>query len=482
MTQSEEITYLKEVVQTLLLKIDELTVENVDFRVKIDELTAENAALRARLNQNSGNIGRPPSTDGYLKKSHTAIITEGVEKKSRGGQFGHKGATLLQVENPDFVEEHKPEVCSCGHCFDASSEHTFLSKRQVFDIPPPKISVYEHRIFETNCPVCGQKNRAEFPAGVTNPTQYGDRMKSFVTLLGVHSNVPMAKIRQVAAVLYRVSLNEGTIVSFYKDFFDKLEATEKVIQHHIAASSVVNADETGIRIDKKTNWLHTYSTERFTYLFPHAKRGMEAIEAGAAFLKDFRQWLVHDGWSSYFKLKSPKHGACNAHFLRELQATIENDNRVWAGKMKDFLVKLNQMPFDERVENQVKLTQQYEDICTLARTEEPEPDPVNQPKKKGRIKKPKSTNLLERFIKYRDNVLAFAFNKEVPFTNNQAERDLRVAKIKMKVSNGFRSFDGAACYARIAGFISTAQKNGCNIFDEIHNTLRGYNFLVGVGK
>ena len=145
--------------------------------------------------------------------------------------------------------------------------------------------------------------------------------------------------------------------------------------------------------------------------------------------------------------------------------------------MKDFLIKLNQMPFDERVENQVKLTQKYDDICTLAQTEDPEPDLVNRPKKKGRIKKPKSTNLLERLIKYKDNVLAFAFNREVPFTNNQAER-----KIKMKVSNCFRSFDGATCYARIAGFISTVQKNGRNIFDEILNTLLGQNFLVGVGR
>ena len=140
------------------------------------------------------------------------------------------------------------------------------------------------------------------------------------------------------------------------------------------------------------------------------------------------------------------------------------------------------MPFDERVENQVKLTQEYDDICTLARIEDPEPDLVNRPRKKGRIKKPKSTNLLERFIKYKDNVLAFAFNKEVPFTNNQAERDLRVAKIKMKVSNCFRSFDGATWYARIAGFISTVQKHGRNIFDEILNTLLGQNFLVEVGR
>jgi transposase len=468
MTQSEENTYLMEVVQTLLLKIEELTAEIAD--------------LRARLNQNSGNSSRPPSTDGYRKKSHTAIITDGVEKKSRGGQVGHQGKTLRQVENPDFVEEHKPEACTCGHCFDDSAEHKFLSKRQVFDIPPPKIAVYEHRIFETQCPVCGQKNRTEFPAGVTNPTQYGTRMKSFVALLGVHSNVPMAKISRITDVLFGAPLNVGTIASFYKDFSDKLEATEKIIQQHIAASWALNADETGIRIDKKTNWLHTYSTEHFTYLFAHAKRGMEAIEAGAAFLKDFPNWLIHDCWASYFKLKSPKHGACNAHFLRELQAVIENDHRVWAKKMKDFLIKLNQIPFDQRIENQVRLTQEYDDICTFARTEDPEPNPANLPKKKGRIKKPKSANLLERFIKYKDNVLAFAFNKGVPFTNNQAERDLRVAKIKMKVSNCFRSFHGAECYARIAGFISTVQKNERNIFDEMNNTLLGHNFMVGVGR
>jgi transposase len=423
---------------------------------------------------------RPPSSDGYRKKSHETILKEGEAKKTRGGQIGHKGNTLLQVSEPDFVVEHKPKVCTCGHCFDDSAEHTFLSKRQVFDIPPPKIEVYEHRIFETKCLVCGHKNRADYPLSVTNPTQYGDRMKTFVTMLNVHCNVPMSKISQMAAILYNVSLNEGTIVSFCEDVYDKLEASEKVIQSRIAASLVVNADETGIRIDKKTNWLHTCSTDRFTYLYPHAKRGKEAIDAGAPFLKEFWNWLVHDCWATYFKLETPQHALCNAHLLRELQAAIENDSRVWAKRMKDFLVKLNKMPFEDRVENKATLTQEYKDICVLARHEDPEPQ--RSPAKKGRTKKPKSTNLLERFINYEKNILAFAFNKDVPFTNNQAERDLRMAKIKMKVSNCFRSFDGARWYARIAGFISTARKQERNIFDEIYNTLRGQNFLIGEGK
>jgi len=467
LTESEEILYLKEVNKGLLFRIDVL-------EKKISE-------LQARLNQNSGNSSRPPSSDGYRKRSHTDIQKEGLEKKKRGGQVGHKGSTLHQVSEPDFIIEHKPEECSCGHHFDSTSEYELSEKRQVFEIPPQKIEVYEHRIYQVQCPVCEKQYKAEFPPEVASPAQYGNRMKTFVAMLNVVCCVSIAKISQLVKDLYGVSINGGTIVSFSKQLFDKLDACDKILQRLIFTSDVVNADETGIRINKKTSWLHTYSTSLYTCLFPHLKRGMEAIEKCGAALKDYTGWLIHDCWKTYFKLTNAKHGLCNAHILRELQAIVENDKRIWAKRMQDFLVKLNQTPFEERIQNQTQLKVEYDHICHFAQNEEP--PPIQNPViKKGRKKKSKAMNLLLRLIEYKDNVLAFAFNEKVPFTNNLAERDLRTAKIKMKVSNCFRAFEGAEHYARIASFISTARKNNLNIFDEIYCTFAGHNFLTEVGK
>jgi transposase len=467
LTESEEILYLKEFINGLLFRID--------------VLEKENSALQARLNQNSGNSSRPPSSDGYRKRSYTDIQKEGLEKKKRGGQVGHKGSTLHQVSDPDFIIEHKPEACIYGHHFDSASEYELSEKRQVFEIPPQKIDVYEHRIYRVQCPACEKKHKAEFPAEVTSPAQYGNRMKTFVAMLNVVCSVSIAKISQLVEDLFGVSINEGTIVSFSKQLFDKLDDCNTILQRLIFTSDVVNADETGIRINKKTSWLHNYSTPLYTYLFPHLKRGMEAIEKSGVALKDYTCWLIHDCWKPYFKLTNAKHGLCNAHILRELQAIVENDRRIWAKQMQDFLVKLNKTPFEERIQNQTPLKVEYDNICHFAQKEEP--PPIQNPViKKGRKKKSKAMNLLERLIEYKDNVLAFAFNQNVPFTNNLAERDLRTAKIKMKVSNCFRAFEGAEHYARTASFISTARKNNRNIFDEIYCTFSGHNFLTEVAK
>lgn len=466
----DQVLDIQAVVSSLLLRIELLEKEN-------EELRKENVELKARLSQNSSNSSRPPSSDGYRKMSHTSIQNAGIEKKKRGGQAGHTGRTLYQVHTPDFIIEHKVEACSCGHHFESSSESELTEKRQVFEIPPQHIEVYEHRIYQRKCPVCGKICKSRFPSAITAPVQYGNRMKTLVCLLNAVCSVPMTKISQLVEDMYGVSLNEGTIVSFSKQLSDKLDDTDKILQQLIFTSDVVNADETGIRINKKTSWLHNYSTPACTYLFPHLKRGMEAIEKRGAFVKDYTGWLVHDCWKPYFNLPTAKHGLCNAHILRELQSVVENYNRVWAKQMQDFLVKLNKTPFEGRLQNRTQLEVEYDHICKFAQNEEPPPI-YNSQIKKGRKKKSKSLNLLERLIAYKDNVLAFAFNQNVPFTNNLAERDLRTAKIKMKVSNCFRAFEGAEHYARIACFISTARKNKQNIFDEIYNSFCGYNFLT----
>jgi len=191
-------------------------------------------------------------------------------------------------------------------------------------------------------------------------------------------------------------------------------------------------------------------------------------------LQNFFNWTVHDCWASYFNLENVKHAVCGAHILRELQAQIENMSN-WALKFKTFLLKIYKMPIDERIKIRSEIQTEFDLIIKQAQIEEPYPEKTG---KRGKLKRTKGRNLLERLEKLKPAVLAFAFNDEVPFTNNQAERDLRPVKVKLKVSGCFRTLVGAEHYARIAGFISTSRKNNHNVFQELCNIFTGKSFLL----
>jgi transposase len=206
----------------------------------------------------------------------------------------------------------------------------------------------------------------------------------------------------------------------------------------------------------------------------HPKRGKEAIESDSPILRRFLGWLVHDCWSSYFNLTQPNHAVCGAHLLRELQSLIENQSR-WAVPFKALLLEIYHQPFEQRLENRQEIEQKYDNLLEQAQEEEPPPIKTG---KRGRYKRTKGRNLLERLQKFKPAVLAFAFNNEVPFTNNQAERDIRPIKVKQKISGGFRTFMGSEHYARIAGFISTTRKHKLNVFKELCNAFEGNTFLT----
>jgi len=203
---------------------------------------------------------------------------------------------------------------------------------------------------------------------------------------------------------------------------------------------------------------------------------MQAIQSNKSILMDYIGWLVHDCWGSYFNLKNLKHAICGAHILRELQGLIDGGETKWAKVFKSFLLSIYKMPFEERVKQRNHIESRYDRICGFG--EKVEPPPVKTAGRKGRYKRTQGRNLVERLIREKDAVLAFAFNKEVPFTNNLAERDIRPAKVKQKISNSFRTFKGAEIYARIEGFISTARKNQRCVFTELCTTFEGHNFIT----
>jgi transposase len=448
----------------------ELRRENTELRRENMELKRENAELKSRLSQNSSNSSKSPSSDGYRK---CAKITPPKNGK-QGGQEGHQGNTLRQVAVPDAIKKCVPARCGCGYPF-AEGDMYLSEKRQEFDLPKPKLFVTEHQIFKAQCPQCGQIHTGTSPLNAF--VQYGNGVKTFVSMLNTHYKMPLNKIELLFDDLFGVPINGATIQTSNSILHERLAPTELIIKKRALSSAVLNADETGVRINKKLHWLHTLSTPLLTYLFAHTKRGSEAInDAEKGVLAEFTNWLVHDCWSSYFSLEKAKHAICNAHIIRELQGIIDNNESISATKMQNFLLAIYKQDFQERIHSKQKIITEYEKICKEWEIEEPPPQKIEG--KRGKTKKTKARNLLERLSAHQEKVLAFAFNAEVPFTNNLAERDLRPVKLKQKISNCFRTLNGADVYARIESFISTCRKNNENIFNEIYNSFNGYNFLT----
>ncbi len=454
----------------LPVSVEELHKLVLTLMERIEKLEIENRELKGRLNNNSNNSNQPPSSDGYLKKP--ALPKKKGGKK--GGTAGHKGKTLRQINTPDNIIECKIERCNCGNSLE-DSLGIIVEKRQVFDLPKPRLEVTEYQIVKTICSSCGKEQKGKAPDNVKAPVQYGTSVKAFTVMLNNGYKIPFKKIQLLFSDMFGYPINESTVYRINQICYEKLEKSENIIKEKVAQSKTVHADETGIRVAGKLAWLHTATTENYTYLFTHHKRGKEALNSNKSVLSNIHGWLVHDCWSSYFSYNNLKHATCGAHILRELQGLIENNNSKWAKVFKLFLLNLYQMPIEKRIEQKQVILSRFDSICNIAQKAEPPPIRVS---KRGRAKRTKGRNLLERLIKYKPAVLAFAFNQEVPFTNNLAERDIRPAKVKQKISNGFRTFNGSEIYARIEGFISTARKNEKNIFSELCNTFENKTFLI----
>lgn len=465
----DDIKELQQLVKALLSEITSLKLE-------VAILQAENAELKARLNQNSSNSSKPPSSDYFNRKPAFSKTSAG----KKGGQSGHKGDTLKQIENPDKIVECRPNKCECGHTFN-SAELFVAERRQVFDLPQPKLEVTEYQIFSGTCPICGKIHKGISPSNVNSPVQYGNGVRAYLTMLNTTYKLPYKKIQLLFKDLFGYTVNESTVYSANKRCYDELAQSEKVILENLLKEQVVHADETGIKVNKKNHWIHTLSSILFTFQFAHEKRGHEAFISESSILDNLINWLVHDCWSSYFNLEKIKHALCGAHIIRELQGVIDNnENNKWAIDLSRFLLEVKDMSFTKRLLNRSNIEMRYQNICELGNNTEP--FPIKIPGKRGKPKKTKARNLVERLILHRDAVLAFAFNQEVPFTNNLAERDLRPTKLKQKISNCFRSEYGAKIYARIESFVSTARKNNKNIFEELKSTFDGQNFLTLQGS
>lgn len=473
MNLPHEISSLHELVLQLQDEVSQLREENEKLQAENKGLRGENSGLHSELEKlksqvakNSRNSNKPPSSDGLKKPARKPAFPRKGGKKS-GGQPGHKGKTLELSGSPDYTEPLLPDKCACGTPL-KKEEAVLVEVRQVFDIPPPKLEITEYQKLGCTCGKCGVYNVGEFPDGVNARVQYGTGVRALVVLLNIAFKLPLKKIQTLMADLYGYAVNESTIIGATVKCFDNLENSERAIKQGILQSMVAHFDETGIRVFGKLHWLHAACTNLFTYLFVHAKRGKKAMQDIDSVLPEFKNWAVHDCWSSYFKFTNCLHAICGAHILRELTALQEKNIR-WAVLFKTYLLALyhlsNKGTTKLKPKEKKRALQLFDEIWNFANKQEP--PPIKSVGKRGRPKATKGRNLLTRLKDHQTALLAFAFNEVVPFTNNQGERDLRPAKTKQKVAGCFRTVKGAKIYARILGFISTARKHQFSVFNEL---------------
>ena len=437
-------------------------------------------ALRDQLAKDSHNSSKPPSSDG-LKKPRTRSLRQ-KGQRPKGGQPGHKGDTLKLVAEPDHIEPHP--VVACPHCQTdlGTIEPIGHAKRQVFDVPPVRLEVTEHQAEIKQCPGCGEQVTGVFPAHVTQPTQYGPRLKAQASYLNNYHFIPLARTAELLTDFYGQAPSEPVVIAANQHLVEQTRPSLVRVKQQLLAADVAQFDESGLRIAGKLHWLHVVSTPELTHYHVHRHRGQAGMEAGGI-LPAFQGGAVHDHWSAYLQFDNCHHYFCNAHHLRELQFIVEQYQQSWAADMAQLLldikaeVETTPAPAMSLLPDRLAYYEtEYDKLVAKGLAANPIPDQP-PPKKRGRPKQAPPKNLLNRLTKHKSGVLAFMYDFRVPFDNNLAERDVRMVKVKQKVSGSFRTPTGADTFCAIRSYISTARKQGLNVIDAIYDAFVGQPFI-----
>lgn len=442
---------------------------------QVQVLTTRLVELEARLKKDSHNSHKPPSSDGPAKLPRRRSRRQRSGKAS-GGQPGHSGTTLWQVAEPDRVVVHRASACAqCGTVLD-HAPITARNRRQVFELPEMPPQVTEHQVWHQACPQCQTLNAGVFPADVTQPTQYGPRVRALAVYLQEYQHLPFERTQDYFRDVHHLPISEGTLAQIRINGAERLEPVTGAIQAALAQAPVVHVDETGLRIAGQSRWVHVTSTDTLTHYSPQLKRGQSATDA-IGILPVFQGTVVHDAWPGYFRYPCA-HSLCNAHLLRDLKAVSELNHQHWPDKLarllltiKDAVERAVQAGRTALSPRQVRpFAARYRQIVQSALRANPPPKPT------GRVGRPGQGPIRSLVLRLKDQaaaVLAFMHDVRVPFDNNLAERDLRMIKIRQKISGGFRSWAGAEAFCRIRGYLSTMRKQGHNALDVLTSAFAG---------
>ena len=434
------------------------------LRSTIEMLLVIVTLLVNRLGLNSRNSSTPPSCDPHRQRKQKK-----PGDKKAGGQNGHPGTTLKPVDNPDAIKVIRLDKRTLprGQYRDVGFE-----SRQVIDIKiATVVTEYRAQILED---AQGKRYVAPFPAQVTRPVQYGIALKAHAVYLSQFQLIPYQRIQDHFRDQMNLVLSAGTLYNFNVQAHAMLESFDGIAADTLAASPLLHADETGANVNGKTIWLHSASNEHWTHFRIHAKRGTEAMN-DIGILPRFKGILCHDHWKPYFTYDCT-HALCNAHHLRELERAWEQDRQTWAQRMKALLEEINVAVHTAGGQLTPAAARAYRTTYRHVLAEAPRECPPPEPRhtgKRGRQKRSKARNLLERLINYEDDVLRFMENLIVPFTNNQGENDLRMTKVQQKISGCFRSLEGAQMFCRIRGYLSTCRKHGVSASEALTLLFQG---------
>jgi transposase len=439
-------------------ELENLSREELIILVK--QLLSKISELEVRLRRNSSNSSTPPSANPY-KKPQSLRQRSG---KKAGGQFNHQGHGFSLPHSPDQTITLKADKCRCCGTDLQGSPYDVVEKRYKIDYQV-RTFVFGYEQTAVKCPTCGSNTLSTFPSNVTATKQYGENVDAVVVLLNQYGNVSISKTAKLISNFLSIPISTGAVNGIVTRCAVNSLWTLEYIANSLKQSKILNVDETGVRVEGKNYWLHTASNSIFTYNTVSHKRGIEGTNANGV-LKDFQGIAVHDCLKQYWSYENCRHALCGAHLLRELIGIMENDGFQWAYQMKELLEEVKIVVDRYKTEKQAELSKyhleeffdKYHKILELGELE----CPVVETRKQS-----KARNLLDRFIAFEPEITRFVVDFNVPFDNNQAERDIRNAKVKMKVSGGFRSIGGAVAFAKIGSVIGSATKQSKSLLQTI---------------
>ena len=471
--QQRTINELSEQIGRLQARNERLQAEIGDLQGHNLRLQRRNAELEALIAKDSHNSSRPPSTDPpWAKRTKSLRRPSG---KRPGGQAGHHGETLRLCERPNRVVEHRPRECRGCHAPLDSAQVVGHHRQQVVEVVPARLKVTEHRLAVLRCRACGKTTRGEFAGSVRSGVRYGPGVKARVLYLQQYQLLPYQRTAEAMRDLFGCRLSTGTVANIVRECSEALMETELKIKRGLRRSSVIHADETGLRVEGRLHFVHVASNERLTHYAADARRGKAAIDE-IDILPSYRGTCVHDAWPAYSFYTQCRHALCGAHILRELTffAELSEETKTWASPLKELLLEMKAEVERAGAEGGrpvadaklAELTGTYDRLIAEGLEAQPPPEVPEPVRRQAR-------NLLRRLERRKGEVLLFLTDFTVPFDNNQAERDLRMVKLQQKVGGCFRSEEGARRFCRIRSYLSTMRKHGRNVLLALEGACTG---------